>query len=245
MVEGFDRYATSYDHALARGLAVSGEGRHFFARGRISWLATGLRHLGHEPRGILDFGCGDGESTALLLRSFAPAHVVGTDVSEALLARARQEHAGPCFLPVKELPAEGRFDLVYCNGVFHHIRPEEQPVAVQFIRERLEAGGLLCLWENNPWNPGARYVMSRIPFDRDAVMVWPRRARELLRAGGFDVLRTDFRFVFPRPLRLLRFLESPLSSLPFGAQYQVLARKRLASVDRVSLDPEVRRLMEA
>jgi len=47
----------------------------------------------------------------------------------------------------------------------------------------------------------------------------------LLRAGGFDVLRTDFLFYFPRVLRLLRGLERLLVRLPLGAQYQVLCRK--------------------
>ncbi len=82
------------------------------------------------------------------------------------------------------------------------------------------------MWENNPWNPGTRYVMSRIPFDRDAVTLTPREARALVRANGFDIVDTTFLFIFPRALRWLRALEPPLARLPFGAQYQVLCRKR-------------------
>src|SRR5205823_10980749 len=98
-------------------------------------------------------------------------------------------------------------DLVYTNGVFHHIPVAERPDAVGYVHGALLPGGLFALWENNPWNPGARYVMSRIPFDRDAIMLSARQARDLLRRAGFEVLRTDFLFIFPRPLRALRFLE--------------------------------------
>jgi hypothetical protein len=51
----------------------------------------------------------------------------------------------------------------------------------------------LSALENNPWNPGTRYVMSRIPFDRDAIPLTPSAARHLLKraalrpANGFSV----------------------------------------------------------
>jgi hypothetical protein len=66
--------------------------------------------------------------------------------------------------------------------------------------------------------------MSRIPFDRDAQLVWPVTARRLLRSAGFTVIRTDFRFVFPRALSWARGAEPLLTRLPAGAQYQVLAQ---------------------
>jgi hypothetical protein len=67
--------------------------------------------------------------------------------------------------------------------------------------------------------------MSRIPFDRDAVMVWPAEARRLLASAGLEVLGTDYCFIFPRALQGLRPLETQLRGLPLGAQYQTLARK--------------------
>lgn len=67
--------------------------------------------------------------------------------------------------------------------------------------------------------------MSRIPFDRDAITLAAPEARRLLRAAGFDILRTDFLFIFPRMLRWSRGIEPLISRLPLGAQYQVLCRK--------------------
>jgi hypothetical protein len=67
--------------------------------------------------------------------------------------------------------------------------------------------------------------MRRIPFDRDAKLLSPPRARELLTRAGFAVLRTDFLFLFPRVLSALRPLEGWLARFPAGAQYMVLCRK--------------------
>ena len=105
--------------------------------------------------------------------------------------------------------------------------PNERTQALNCIYRALRPGGLLAFWENNPWNPGTRYVMSRIPFDRDAITLSAPQARAMLRTAGFTLLRTEFLFVFPSVLRSLRKLEPRLARLPLGAQYQVLCQKPL------------------
>jgi len=67
--------------------------------------------------------------------------------------------------------------------------------------------------------------MSRVAFDHDAITLNPRQSRRLVTAAGFEVLRTDYLFIFPRFLRWLRTLEPPLSSIPIGGQYELLCRK--------------------
>jgi len=114
------------------------------------------------------------------------------------------------------------FDLCYVNGVFHHIDPAERPEALSLIHRVLRPGGVLALFENNPWNFGARMVMARIPFDRDARMLSPVLTAQLLTRAGFEVLRTDSLFFFPRFLKGLRFSELFLGWTRLGAQYVVL-----------------------
>ena len=126
---------------------------------------------------------------------------------------------------MRDYQPAGDLDLVFCNGVFHHIPPLDRLDAMQFIYASLRGGGLFALWENNPWNPGTRYVMNRIPFDRDAITLSPLTGRQLVRKAGFEILQTDFCFYFPRLLRPLRPLERLLVKLPLGAQYLVLGRK--------------------
>lgn len=223
----FDGYANHYDLALQKGLAISGESKTYFARGRIARLAALLRGLGVKPRSVLEFGCGNGSSTPLFFELLDVDSVVGVDVSRELLevAQRTQVRGRASFVLLEDYRARGTEELVFCNGVFHHIRPAERQVICAQIHEALAPGGYFSFWENNPWNPGTQYVMSRIPFDRDAIKLSPREATGLLEASGFRVLRTDSLFFFPKALRLLRWMEPSLRRVPLGAQYGILCQK--------------------
>jgi SAM-dependent methyltransferase len=218
--------AAEYDEMLGRGIRLSGEDRHFFVAGRLAELKRRLDRAA-APRRILDFGCGIGDTSRALLQLFGEVEVVGVDTAERALAHAVATHRDPRlrFEALDAFSARGEFDLCYVNGVFHHIRPAERPGAIQRIRDALTPGGHLALFENNPWNPGARMVMRRIPFDRDAQMLSIPESRSLLEAAGFQRLQTRTLFYFPRALAFLRRLEPVLAALPLGAQYLVLGQR--------------------
>jgi len=223
----FDRHVETYEETLTKALSATGENREYFADGRVRWLAQTLSILCYRPGAVLDYGCGDGSTTPLLLEALGAQSAVGVDVSGKSLDLARAHHrsARIRYTEISKTPSDGLMDLAYCNGVFHHIPLGERPAAVARVNRALCAGGLFSFWENNPWNPGTRYVMAHCDFDRDAVTLSPPEARALLRVGGFEILRTDFRFIFPRALRGLRPLEEILYRLPIGAQYHLLCRK--------------------
>ena len=223
----FDGYAEDYDVALARGLSVSGEEKEFFAQRRIEWLRDCLKDYTAPVASLMDFGCGTGSSSQLFFDILGIEYFIGTDQSPKSLEVARREHGSKRaeFFLFDEHQPRGQFDLVFCNGVFHHIPPINRKDAIDYLLRSLRPGGLFAFWENNPWNPGTRYVMSRIPFDRDAITLSPPEARNLLRLGGFDILRMDYLFIFPRILRWCRWIEPFCSQLPLGAQYQILCRR--------------------
>lgn len=225
--EVFDEYASSYDEALSRGISVSGETKLYFARRRVEWLRNLLAGERAEVNDILDFGCGTGSAVPYFCEFFSPKRVVGVDSSEESLEVARGEHGerGAFFHSPCAFKPQASFDLVFCNGVFHHIPAEQRAGAIEYIRNALRPGGWFAFWENNPLNPGTRLVMSRIPFDKDAVTLFPGEARKLLSQAAFRVDRTDFLFIFPRVLKMFRFFEPILSRVPLGAQYQVLCQK--------------------
>ncbi|HKU41375.1 MAG TPA: class I SAM-dependent methyltransferase [Polyangiales bacterium] len=223
----FDK-SSEYDAQLQRGLIWTGHDRMHFMRARIEDLG---RQLGSEfrPRRILDFGCGIGDCVAHLAGVYPDAEVVGVDTAERAIQHAQRTHAAvprTSFLPLSEFVPQHDFDLCHCSGVFHHIVPAERPSALAIIRRALNERGRLALIENNPWNLGTRWVMSRIPFDADADPLSVLQATRLLRDNGFTQLSAArFLFWFPRWLAPLRALEPGLTGLPFGGQYYVLCRK--------------------
>ena len=232
-VATFDEYATEYDAALAQGLAVSGESKEFFARGRIVWFARRLPEIApnfaRENAGatVFDFGCGTGSATPFLLELLPIENVLGVDVSMQSLVVARHDYAQlkARFMALSEYSPRGENALAFCNGVFHHIPPDERADAARTLFDALRPGGIFAFWENNPWNPGTRLVMKRCAFDRDAITLSPPQARTLLQNAGFEIVDTNFLFIFPRILSGLRPLEARAARWPLGAQYQVICRK--------------------
>ena len=71
--EGFDQFATAYEADLNRGLSLSGESQEYFAAERVKWLAARSRPLRERRATVLDFGCGLGATTPLLLEHFDEA----------------------------------------------------------------------------------------------------------------------------------------------------------------------------
>lgn len=224
----FDKFSGDYDAALNQGLSLTGDSKEYYAQGRVTWLVKRLNELQFKPTALLDFGCGTGGATRWFSETFDLTTLIGVDPSEDSLAVARK-HNADVSVAVFTTPAgfshRNAIDLAFCNGVFHHIPIDERQAAMEFIFDSLRPGGMFAMWDNNPWNLGTRFVMSRISFDREAILVWPHRARQMFRNAGFDVLLTDYVFVFPRPLAFLRPLESQLCKFPTGGQYLVLGMK--------------------
>lgn len=226
----FDAYAANYDAALNQGLSLTGEAKEYYADGRVQWMKRRLHESGMQPLSCLDFGCGTGTSATFLRDGLGALHYTGYDPSADSIEQARQTVEWPAAFftaEAEEVPHES-FDLAFCNGVFHHIPRAERLAAARIVWRSLKPGGVFAFWENNRWNPAVHWVMSRVPFDKDADMLFPFQARRLLRQGGFGILRTDYLFIFPGPLASLRPLEPALCKLPLGGQYLVLAQKPLS-----------------
>lgn len=224
--EGFGDAAT-YDEMLQQGIKLSGEEKSFFVEGRLAFLKSMLPST-FQPRQVLDFGCGAGETSERLSQVFGGARVTGQDVSQGIVEHANahyDDNPDLSFTASLEEIAPGSVDMCYSNGAFHHIPPPERPGVIAQLLRCCRPGGYLAVFENNPWNPGTRMVMRRIPFDRDAQRVSAPRLRSLLTRGGFQADPARYLFVFPSALRSLRPVERRLTRLPAGAQYLVLARR--------------------
>lgn len=225
-VETFTKLdAKSYYRELEKWLRLTGAGWEYFAERRVKWTYRCVTKLGCMPTRILDYGCGPGDTLPILANQFKGTEVVGCDLSCSLLSEAKQRHPGFKFIQPSELIEAGQFDMIYMNGVLHHIQPTERLAILSTLKQRLKPGAFLAIWENNPWNPGTRFIMRRVSFDRSNS--WPLSPIEVTRlceAAGLLICRIDFQFFFPGRLKAFSILEKCLCKLPLGGQYLTLAR---------------------
>ena len=222
----FAEVGARYVAQLSRGLSLTGERAAYFAQKRIARIGELSALCGLRPKVVLDFGCGAGVAFAPLRAAFGDAHIIGFEPEPNLRAVALEAAVASNveILGADHLDPRGDADIVYCNGVFHHIPIADREDAMGRLRASLTRNGLAFIWENSPFNPGTRWVMSRIPFDRNAHLLTPRALRKLQHESGLAHVGTEYHFVFPRALGFMRPMETMLRPLPFGGQYLVVGR---------------------
>lgn len=212
-VDKFDRYAQSYSEAHAASIQASGEGPEYFARHKLQCLVR--LGLSRELR-VLDYGCGTGSLTRLLVQRCDA--VSGYDPSPRSLEEARQVAARASYYTGEREIPDGAFDLVVLSGVLHHVPPAERARVLETVASKLRIGGRAVIFEHNPYNPLTVKAVQDCPFDDDAILLAPSEVRHLLRGARLGSVRQDYVLFFPRVLRLLRPLEPWLRWFPIGAQ---------------------------
>ncbi|MGH6880247.1 MAG: class I SAM-dependent methyltransferase, partial [Hypericibacter sp.] len=103
-------------------------------------------------RRVLDLGCGFGWFCRWA-RAQGAAQVLGVDLSQRMLTRARAETADPAISYVQAdleqfSPAPGAFDLAYSSLAFHYIENLERLLTP--IHEALVPGGRLVFSVEHP-----------------------------------------------------------------------------------------------
>jgi len=104
---------------------------------------------------LLDVGCGGGNWTVKLLSKGARLKVTLLDLAPAMLARAseRARAAGAASVEtvegdLREVPLDRRFDLIVASAVLHHLRGDEEWLAVfRRFHELLNPGGSLWIYD--------------------------------------------------------------------------------------------------
>jgi SAM-dependent methyltransferase len=223
----YDELRDRYEDELDRAVGFSGKSHSFFTEAKaVELLRLAERHLG-DLRHVdaLDVGCGIGLTDRYLegrLRS-----ITGVDVSPGVLERAEQANPGARYVLYDgdRLPFDdGSFDLTFAVCVVQVIEPSRQPVFVSELMRVTRPGGLVTVFEHNPFNPLTRLVVRRCAFGHDAKMLRPGRLEGLFRHAGLAVLERRFVLLVPSSRETLRRLERSLGRLPLGAQYYLAGR---------------------
>jgi 2-polyprenyl-3-methyl-5-hydroxy-6-metoxy-1,4-benzoquinol methylase len=125
-------------------------------------------------RRVLDVGCGDGLNTVMFARM--GAQVTGIDISAGALDVARRRAlasgvsarvdlvCGP--IEQADLPA-GAFDVVWGDGILHHVL-DDLPLVLERLVRLARPGGLILFAEPINLSPALRRLRGLIPVQTDA-----------------------------------------------------------------------------
>jgi SAM-dependent methyltransferase len=223
----YDQFRDQYREDLDRALSFAGTSHEFFTRAKAEELVrVARRHLG-DPAGLdaLDVGCGIGLTDRHLAGRFRS--LTGTDVSPGVLDTAARENPGVRYELAERdrLPFEEKtFDLAFAVCVVQAVQPAERPRFIAELSRVTRPGGLVALFEHNPYNPLTRLVVRRCEFGEDARMLGMGEAERLLRENGVTLVDSGFVLLFPSRRSHVLAVERALRRLPLGAQYYLAGR---------------------
>jgi SAM-dependent methyltransferase len=224
----FDAYEDSYRDAVQDSIGFIGQDHTYFMAAKVRHLLRLANTLG-DTRGLsaLDIGCGTGETDELIGRAFGQLH--GIDVSEPVLRTAAETnpHVDYQAYDGERLPfADDSVDLAFAICVIHHV-PRMQ--WFDFAREMgrvVRPGGLVAIFEHNPYNPLTRRAVNNCPFDEEAELLSRRQGVALVGAANAKVVDRRYILFFPFGGRKVAPIEALLRPVPLGAQWLVAGEVR-------------------
>lgn len=227
--DNFDEHAVGYRKTHDKVVEMSGADSDYFSEYKIVELLKFEDSA--QPSTVLDFGCGDGNSSVFIRKHFPNANVFGTDVSEASVKIAQEKKITNALFKAydgSKLPFEDdHFDVVFTSMVFHHIEHKLHEGILAEIKRVLKKGGRFYNFEHNPNNPLTRKVVRECEFDEDAVLLKPSYAKFVTSKSGLRLQNLNYTLFFPRHKIFKPFigLEKMLTWCPIGAQYYIRAIK--------------------
>jgi ubiquinone/menaquinone biosynthesis C-methylase UbiE len=228
-VNEFDKFATNYRDTHSKSIKVSGANSDYFSEFKVLEL---LKNEKSSSRiSILDFGCGDGNSSKYISEHFINASITGVDVSKkSTMIASSKGIPRTQFLEYdgSNLPFDSEsFDIVFTSMVFHHIKHNNHLEILKELKRVLKVGGRLYNFEHNPLNPITRKLVKDCPFDINAELLTPSYHKEIMIKAGLELHKLRYIFFMPRHVVFKPFhsLERLLTWCPVGAQYYIKAIK--------------------
>lgn len=230
----FDGYAEDYSPAGNRLYGLIGCSPRTYLEVKADHLLRALGRTrisaGDASVRLLDFGCGAGDFLSVLRDRSVAWSMEGCDVSSGMLRTAAERHPelsseGRLWNCAERAVPESAFDLITVVCVLHHVPPPSLRETLRGLWRALAPGGVLCVYEHNPWNPVTRFMVARTPIDKHAVLISQPALVSHARAVGATEPSLSNLLFFPPRLRFAGRVEGVLGRIPLGGQYLMMTCK--------------------
>ena len=223
----FDAYRTNYSDAVNDSISFSGLDVDFFTRAKAVRLVDLFDRMIAAPNSlsVLDVGCGVGSYHSLLRGKIG--QISGVDPSSECIAEARKNNPDVKYKVYDGdiLPyGDGEFDASFAICVMHHVPQAKWSQFSSELARVTRPGGLVVLFEHNPYNPLTQRAVSNCPFDADAVLLSKRHLMGFLKRAGLKGVEGRYILNVPSISGMLRKVDDVLGVVPLGAQYYVVGR---------------------
>jgi SAM-dependent methyltransferase len=225
----FDSYDERYDDVVGKAIGFMGQPHDYYTQGKVACILDVLkRRFGDTKKlQVLDVGCGVGKTDGFLCPGIGK--LSGVDISSASIERARRENPMVHYevYDGNMLPfADEMFDAAFLICVLHHVLPAERATLLLDVRRILKPGGVVLIFEHNPFNPLTRLAVSRCEFDCDAQLLSRRLSVRLLEEIEVPVVERRYILVSPFNFKGSGRIEYQFRGIPLGAQYYVAGCKQ-------------------
>ena len=224
----FDEYGETYDDAMKKSIGFMGQNHDYYTVAKVDRILDVVQRRLGDPRSrqVLDVGCGVGKTDRLIAPHLGS--LTGVDVSSASVDRARRENPQVRYEAYdgRILPFQNEaFDAAFVICVLHHVLPKDRIPLLTEIKRVLKPGGLLLVFEHNPYNPLTQLAVARCAFDRDAQLLTRRLSVRLLNESGLSVVEKRYILFSPFKFKGSNWIEQQGQQIPLGAQYYVAGQK--------------------
>lgn len=95
------------------------------------------------PKSIVDIGCGPGNSTAILAKTFPKATILGIDNSLNMINKAKINYPHLKFKLFNLLSLTGKYDLLFSNACLQWL--PNHKILIPSLLDKLNVGGILAV----------------------------------------------------------------------------------------------------
>src|SRR5581483_6479749 len=223
----FDHYKDRYQSEIQKSISFMRQDHEFFTRVKVRFLLRlAEKYLFSSKKiKVLDVGCGVGITDKYLKGHFRKLN--GVDIGKGIIQRARKLNPAVTYKVYdgKKLPfADASMDLTFAICVMHHIPPENLDLFVRELKRVTRKGGLVAIFEHNPFNPLTLRAVNHCEMDEDAILLRRGKTQDFLIRHDLNLLESRYILFTPFEGAFFRGLDRLLGWLPFGAQYYVVGK---------------------